>query len=42
MNFSFSDMIMFATFIVALLTYMDRKKEVTHQGWRQKWVTSLL
>ncbi|WP_368072462.1 MULTISPECIES: putative holin-like toxin [Paenibacillus] len=27
MNFSFSDMIMFATFIVALLTYMDRKKK---------------
>ncbi|WP_222591835.1 putative holin-like toxin [Paenibacillus polysaccharolyticus] len=27
MNFSFSDVIMFATLIIALLTYIDRKKK---------------
>ncbi|PQP87454.1 hypothetical protein CPT76_24320 [Paenibacillus sp. AR247] len=27
MNFSFSDIIVFAAFIVALLTYIDRKKK---------------
>jgi hypothetical protein len=27
MNFSFSDVIIFASFIVALITYMDRKKK---------------
>ncbi|WP_227871885.1 MULTISPECIES: putative holin-like toxin [Paenibacillus] len=27
MNFSFSDIIMFATFIVALLTYIERKRK---------------
>ncbi|MFD3259514.1 putative holin-like toxin [Paenibacillus lentus] len=27
MNFSFSDVIVFAGFIIALLTYIDRKKK---------------
>ncbi|WP_427052446.1 putative holin-like toxin [Paenibacillus sp. TC-CSREp1] len=26
MNFAFSDVLMFATFVLALLTYIDKKK----------------
>ncbi|WP_420873329.1 putative holin-like toxin [Paenibacillus silvae] len=27
MNFAFSDVLMFATFVIALLTYIDKKKK---------------
>ncbi|WP_397366482.1 putative holin-like toxin [Paenibacillus sp. JGP012] len=27
MNFAFSDVLMFATFVLALLTYIDKKKK---------------